>query len=374
MVRMQTVRLLCLFTLLANPVLYGQSAALREAAPVQMPGRVDCNSSAHWHDGKMYLFNSSGLPVRSEGPDQFQLGQTRAVAFDHHERHSRWIEASWMDEEGILYAWYHHEPRGICEAKEYHPESQTHKLTAPKIGALRSENNGASFVDLGVILEAPPEVDCGAENGFFAGGNGDFSVMLDRGGKFLYFLFGSYSVDVSQQGVAVARMAYADRDKPVGKIWKYREGTWKEPGLGGCRHAHLQGSGGLDAGGCRCPLGTLGALEHPPPTIRDVAKSLLLHQGLAARGHLRQFQPRPGRSETVVRTPEHPARSEGGLPRRRLVSLDPGSEGGIPGRRTSWPVGWPDSTWVETPGGRLSSPRINPGSTFHGSTLRGRPE
>ncbi len=233
MFRRQRVIWLGLFIFSASPVLYGQGAVLREAEPVRMPGRVDCNSPAHWNDGKMYLFNSSGLPVRSEGPDQFQLGQTRAVAFDHHERHSRWIEASWMDDNGILYAWYHHEPKGICEATEYHPESQTHKLTAPKIGALRSENNGASFVDLGVILEAPPEVDCGSRNGFFAGGNGDFSVMLDRSGKFLYFLFGSYSVDVSQQGVVVARMAYADRDNPVGKTWKYREGSWEEPGLGG---------------------------------------------------------------------------------------------------------------------------------------------
>ena len=215
------------------PVLHGQTAALREVEPVEMPGGVDCNSPGHWKDDKFYLFNSRGLPVRSEGTDQFHLRQTQAVAFDHHERHTRWIEASWMDESGVLYAWYHHEPKGICEAKEYHPDSRTHKLTAPKIGALRSENDGASFVDLGVILEAPSGVDCGAKNGFFAGGNGDFSVIRDRSGDFLYFLFSNYPLDVSQQGVAIARMAYADRDKPVGKVSKYRDGAWKEPGLGG---------------------------------------------------------------------------------------------------------------------------------------------
>ena len=233
MFQVQRVTLRCLFILLASLVLHGQSATLREASPSRMPGGVDCNSPAHWKDDKIYLFNSRGLPVRSEGVDQFHLGQSQAVAFDHHERQTRWIEASWMDEDGILYAWYHHEPKGICEAKEYHPESRTHKLTAPKIGALRSETNGASFVDLGVILEAPPGVDCDSKNGFFAGGNGDFSVIRDRSGEFLYFLFSNYPLDVSQQGVAVARMAYADRDNPVGKVWKYRQGAWKEPGLGG---------------------------------------------------------------------------------------------------------------------------------------------
>lgn len=233
MFRLHYVAILCLFAATFPSLLHGQSAKLREVPPVRMPGAVDCNSPAHWKDDQMYVFNSRGLPVRSMGSDQFQLGHTQAVAFDHHERHSRWIEATWMDESGILYAWYHHEPKGICQAIKYHPRSRTHKLTAPKIGALRSENNGVSFVDLGVILEAPPEVDCGARNGYFAGGNGDFSVIRDRSGEYLYFLFSNYPPDISQQGVAVARMKYADRDNPVGKVWKYREGSWKEPGLGG---------------------------------------------------------------------------------------------------------------------------------------------
>src|SRR4029079_9938336 len=35
------------------------------------------------------------------------------------------------------------------------------------------------------------------------------------------------------QGVAVARMRLVDLDQPVGKVWKWRDGGWSEPGLGG---------------------------------------------------------------------------------------------------------------------------------------------
>jgi hypothetical protein len=28
-------------------------------------------------------------------------------------------------------------------------------------------------------------------------------------------------------------MRYADRDRPVGKVWKWHAGSWREPGLGG---------------------------------------------------------------------------------------------------------------------------------------------
>jgi hypothetical protein len=101
------------------------------------------------------------------------------------------------------------------------------------IGAVISHDGGKSFEDLGIVLSSGGAVDCSARNGFFAGGNGDFSVILDRSGEYFYFLFDNYAGDLSEQGVVIARMALADRQRPVGAVWKYFGGKWTEPGLGG---------------------------------------------------------------------------------------------------------------------------------------------
>lgn len=210
--------------LLSASTLLAQKVELRKATPNAFPGAADCNSPAHWKDDKLYVFNSVRWPVRSEGPNQFHLGRVVAPAFIHYNLDSRWIESTWLDEDGTLFAWYHHEPRGLCPGTT---------LTAPRIGVLRSRDNGFTFEDLGIVLDAQAPVDCSAKNGYFAGGNGDFSVILDSARTYFYFFFGNYAGDVSEQGVAVARMAFKDRHNPVGKVFKYSNGTWSEPGLGG---------------------------------------------------------------------------------------------------------------------------------------------
>ncbi|MEZ5356129.1 MAG: hypothetical protein R2762_26130, partial [Bryobacteraceae bacterium] len=75
--------------------------------------------------------------------------------------------------------------------------------------------------------------DCGAENGYFAGGHGDFTVTLDRERRYFYFHFDNYSGPDGAQGVGLARLPFAWRDQPVGKVEKFFEGSWNEPGLGG---------------------------------------------------------------------------------------------------------------------------------------------
>lgn len=202
---------------------FGQRATLRPASRVEMPAVADCNSPAFWRNGQIRVFNSAGAPMASGGDDQFHLGAAEAVALDTPKDFSVWIESTWLDSDGDLFAWYHHEPGGLCGGK----------LTVPQIGALFSSDGGRTFQDLGIVLESGDPEDCGAANGFFAGGHGDFSVIPDRGGKYLYFLFGNYGGSVEGQGVAIARMAVEDRRKPAGKIWKYFEGGWTEPGLGG---------------------------------------------------------------------------------------------------------------------------------------------
>jgi hypothetical protein len=208
---------------------------LREAPLVPMrgansaardkPGDTDCNSPAHWDGGTLYLFNSAGHPWRSAGPDLFRLtNDYRRCEYNNKVNGGRWIECTWKAAAGVLYGWYHNEPGGLCPGT---------RLTAPRIGAARSTDNGATWQDLGIVLEARPNtLRCDTTNYYFAGGNGDFSIMLDAR-EWLYFFISTYAGSLSEQGVSIARMRWADRDQPVGKVWKWHDGQWNEPGQGG---------------------------------------------------------------------------------------------------------------------------------------------
>lgn len=200
-------------------------ACLRSASPLVLPGIVDCNSPAHWVGDTLFLFTSAGHPYRSWGKDLFSLGEAQPVRFNNQVNGGRWIESTLLAEDGTLYGWYHFEPYGICPATN---------LTAPQIGALLSTNNGASWEDMGIILKAPDDkLDCLAENGYFAGGHGDFCVVLDREGQWLYFFFGNYGGKPEEQGICIARMLWKERDNPVGKVYKWYKGEWGEPGIYG---------------------------------------------------------------------------------------------------------------------------------------------
>lgn len=197
---------------------------LRPAPKLEFPAGTDSNSPAHWDGDTLYIFNSTGHPSRSQGPGLTSLGQTQRVEYSNTVNGGRWIECTWKAEDGTLYGWYHNEPGGLCPGTT---------LTAPKIGAVKSKDNGLHWEDLGIVLEARPILKCDARNGYFAGGHGDFCVMLDPKKQYLYFFFGSYEGDLADQGVSAARMLWKDRDAPVGKVWKWHGGKWSEPGLGG---------------------------------------------------------------------------------------------------------------------------------------------
>lgn len=163
-------------------------------------------------------------PVRSTGSNQVHLGDSQPVVLGPSIHRPYWIEATWADEDGSIFAWYHHEPAGVCGNS---------RLTAPKIGALVSYDGGRSFSDLGIVIESAYPVDCSAQNGYFAGGNGDFTVVLDRERDYFYFLFSNYGGPVEAQGVAVARLPFYRRGSPFGAVEKYFNGEWCEPGIGG---------------------------------------------------------------------------------------------------------------------------------------------
>ena len=202
-----------------------QMRGANSSAPNQA-GDTDCNSPAHWDAGTLYLFNSAGHPWRSAGPDLSHLDQEyRRCEYDNPANGGRWIECTWKAADGVLYSWYHQEPTGLFPGTG---------LTAPFIGAARSTNNGVTWHDMGRVLEARSNsLHAGTTNFYFAGGHGDFSSILDGKKEYLYLFFSTYAGEASEQGVAMARMRWSDRDEPGGKVRKWYQGQWKEPGLGG---------------------------------------------------------------------------------------------------------------------------------------------
>lgn len=149
-----------------------QNVTIRPAHDRALPSAVDSNSPAIWQNGELVVYNSTGLgPVKSSGVNQFHLTPSAWVSLGPSNHKPYWIEAAWMDVDGTVFAWYHHEPAGVCGSIP---------LTAPQIGALVSYDGGDSFYDLGIVLESGYPLDCSSQNGFFAGGNGDFSVVLSR--------------------------------------------------------------------------------------------------------------------------------------------------------------------------------------------------
>lgn len=209
--------------LLLPAALLAQYAYVQPAPHVELPKVIDGNTAATWAGGTMYIFHSTGVPSRSEGPDQYRLGSTTGVNFDSGHK-PVWFEAAFRDTDGTLFLWYHNEPGGVCSEN---------KLTMPRIGAAVSYDNGKNVHDLGIVLESGLPADCDAKNGFFAGGHGDFSVIVDRQRRFFYFFFTNYGGPLEEQGVAIARMPFVDRHAPQGTVTKYYRGGWNEPGEGG---------------------------------------------------------------------------------------------------------------------------------------------
>ncbi len=208
-----------------EPAALAQTAELRDAPQLVMPSPVDSNSPAYWLNRDLRLITSTGSgPVLNQGPNQFRETRLRTVSFASRAKMPAWMEAVWMDSTGIIFGWYHQEDHSVCPGAN---------LAVPRIGAAISYDGGSSFIDLGTVLSSGDPIDCRAQNGFFAGGQGDFSVVPDRTGTFFYFLFTNYGGPRKNQGIVIARMAFDDRFNPVGRVWKYFDGNWAQPGVNG---------------------------------------------------------------------------------------------------------------------------------------------
>lgn len=204
------------------------TAALIPTTTITLPGASDSNSPAVWDlvEGRSSLFvftSFAGWSNRLSGGQLASLVNLGAVTFTAPPPHGMWFEAIIPDADGTWYGYYHNErPADICG-------DPTRML--PRIGAARSTDFGATWEDLGIILEAPPDShECATTNRYFVGGVGDFSVVLDQHHKDLYFFFSQYVERVETQGVAVARLPWAARNRPRGRVsvW-WQQATWAPP-------------------------------------------------------------------------------------------------------------------------------------------------
>ena len=200
-------------------------ATLVPAAALTLTGAVDSNSPAVWdlRDGVQTLqviTSFDGRPSLSTGQRLGLMGPAEPVQFVSHPGDGLWMESVIVDEGGTWYGFYHNEvPATMCDGSQ---------KVMPRIGAARSSDEGETWENLGIVLEAPPFLyDCQTSNKYFVGGVGDVDVLRDRDSKDLYLFFSQYSRPPEVQGVAVARLAWADRDQPTGKVQVWVNGIWR---------------------------------------------------------------------------------------------------------------------------------------------------
>jgi hypothetical protein len=198
---------------------------LIEVAQLRLPGDVDSNSPIVWErvggrDTVFAITSSGGRPRTANGPRIDQFGAPVDVQLDPWPGGGIWIEAVIPDVDGTWYGYYHNE-NAAADA------CGTTTKVVPRIGAVRSRDFGRTWEPLGVILEAPPRTwNCASPNVYFVGGIGDFSVQLDPDSRDLYFFYSAYLSDPAQQGIAIGRLAWADRDAPAGRMMLWRGHTW----------------------------------------------------------------------------------------------------------------------------------------------------
>jgi hypothetical protein len=206
------------------------TARLISAPNLKLPGEVDSSNPAIWSliagVPRLFVISSwGGVPTRASGLAIDRLTLEGPVAFSSHPGHGVWIEAIIPADDDTWYAYYHHErPADLCGRSD---------RQLPRIGALRSRDRGESWEDLGTILDAPRGSEaCESENRFVLGGVGDVTAALDSETRDIYLYFSQYSRDAAGQGVAVARLAWADRDEPMGKVSIWNDGAWLTDGAG----------------------------------------------------------------------------------------------------------------------------------------------
>ena len=123
-----------------SPYATAQTVLLYSADKLTLPTTIDGNSPSFWTERGLHLFTSTGNPeMISLAPGIEGPWRSRNVDVTAQDHQPLWIESAWVDQDGVLFGWYHHEPGGVCE----------NGLTAPKIGAESRSGRRAMPVALG---------------------------------------------------------------------------------------------------------------------------------------------------------------------------------------------------------------------------------
>src|SRR6185436_13730535 len=127
-------------------------ARLLSASKFSLPAEIDSSNPAVWSlvggVARLFVISSwGGVPIRASGGTLETLRAEGPVAFASHPGDGVWMEAIVPDESGAWYGYYHHErPADLCGR---------HDRQLPRIGAMRSSDNGLTWEDLGIVLDAP---------------------------------------------------------------------------------------------------------------------------------------------------------------------------------------------------------------------------
>jgi hypothetical protein len=205
-------------------------------ADTQTTAVADCNSPLEWIDGTLYVFNSLERVWRGQGPDLEHLTRGNSAYIDPTLADLRlWMEGTHRDAKGVLYGYVHNEYPNVCPDRVRTLPSG-HPLLA-RIGALRSTDNGKSWKNQGWLMDGRPKaLKCDTEGTYYVGGVGDFVAFVDNERQYIYFFFASYAREFAEQGLGVARLAYADRDRPIGKLTVWNGHAWEPSPDGELRH------------------------------------------------------------------------------------------------------------------------------------------
>ena len=186
---------------------------------------MDSNNPLVWHhDGAAAVLTAlsswGGQPTIARGATIESLRLVGDAGFVSHPGHGVWFEAVVPDADGRWYGFYHHErPADDCRR----PDRQL-----PRIGMARSADQGAH---LGGPRHRPrrPAGQRGVRLRRTASSSAAWAMsrpcsITTRG----TCTSTSVSTGASQrvQGVAAARLAWADRDAPAGKVTIWNDGAW----------------------------------------------------------------------------------------------------------------------------------------------------
>jgi hypothetical protein len=200
------------------------SVRLVAAPPIVLPADIDSNIPFVWTrvDGlsRLFAFTSvDGAATRLAGATLDRLEHAGPATLIPHPGHGVWLQAVVPDEDGTWYGYYHHErPADVCGRPD---------RFILRLGAARSRDQGRTWEDLGILLDAAAETfACASSNRYVVGGVGDVSAALAPDGLDLFLFFSQYSRTAAEQGVTVARLAWADRDAPAGRVTVWTGGAW----------------------------------------------------------------------------------------------------------------------------------------------------